>query len=164
MDARVWKIYIPVKPKAVQSVRGGAHGFYADKNVVKWKNQIRPFIQSACRGKGGPTRLPLRITRLVYMFKYPQKTPKSVARFIEAGGIVPYIGCADITDNLAKGLVDCCAGLVFENDKQIWWMCDSKKIYGAVDGMAIDFMETPDVMLVDGTYGSGRKAGSDELF
>ncbi len=164
MNARVWSIYIPVRPKAVQSVRGGAHGFYADKKVVKWKKQILPFIQAACVGKGEPTKLPLRITRLVYTFKCPESAPKSVKRFIEAGGIVPYIGCADITDNLAKGLVDCCAGLVFENDKQIWWTCDTKKIYGLVDGMAIDFVETPDVMLVDGTNGSGEKAGHGTLF
>ena len=156
--ARSWKIYIPVRPKAVQSVRGGSRGFYADHRVRKWKDTIRPYIQKACSGE--PTSLPLCITQIRYEFRYPQSTPKNVRRFIESGGIVPYIGCADITDNLAKGVVDTCAGLVFANDKQIWKTCDIMKVYKPEDGIYIEFLETPEVILIDGKSSMPRESNS----
>lgn len=162
MEAGVWSIFIPVRPKAVQSVRGGKGGFYPDPKVRKWKDQIRPFIAAACKGRK-PSRLPMRITGITYMFKAPQSTPKNIMRFIKHGGIVPYIGCADITDNLAKGLVDTCAGLVFENDKMIWHISDAMKVYGLVDGIKIVFEETPDVVLIDGKPPTGGPQG-DGLF
>lgn len=150
--ARSWHIYIPVRPKAVQSVRGGRNGFYADSKVRKWKAAIKPYIEKAC--SGGPTELPLQITQIRYEFKYPQSTPKNVARFIDSGGIVPYIGTADITDNLAKGVIDTCAGLVFVNDKQIWHTCNIMKLYKPLDGIYIEFEETPEVILIDGKLNS----------
>lgn len=146
--ARTWRIYIPVRPKAVQSVRGGSRGFYADHKVRKWKDAIRPYIKAACDGP--PTGLPLQVTQIRYEFKYPQRTPRNMRRFIESGGIVPYIGTADITDNLAKGVIDTCAGLVFENDKQIWRTCEIMKLYKPADGIYVEFAETPDVVLIDG--------------
>ena len=63
---------------------------------------------------------------------------------------MPYIGTADITDNLAKGVIDTCAGLVFENDKQIWRTCETMKLYKPTDGIYIEFVETPEVILIDG--------------
>jgi Holliday junction resolvase RusA-like endonuclease len=162
MEAGVWSIFIPVRPKAVQSVRAGNGSFFPDPKVRKWKNQIRPFIEAACKGRK-PSKLPMQITSIVYMFKAPQGTPKNLLRFIKSGGIVPYIGCADITDNLAKGLVDTCAGLVFENDKMIWHICDAMKVYGLVDGIKIVFEETPDVVMIDGKPPTGGPQG-DSLF
>lgn len=151
MTARSWKIHIPVRPKAVQSVRATSRGFFADPKVRKWKDTIRPFIRAA--SPGTPTVLPLRIVSLKYTFAYPKSTPRRVRDYIDAGGIVPYIGCADITDNLAKGLIDTCAGIVFENDKQIWQMCTVSKVYGPTDSMDIEFEETPDVPMLDGSTG-----------
>ena len=143
---RKWEIYIPVRPKAVQSVRACRGGFFPDPKVRKWKAQIRPFIEQAC--DGNPTTLPLKITCLCYTFKYPDVLKKSIKEHIAQGGLIPYIGTADITDNLAKGLIDTCAGLVFENDKQIWQMENVQKLYGKEDSMYICFEETPDVVLI----------------
>lgn len=149
MAARSWKIHIPVRPKAVQSVRATSRGFYSDPKVRKWKDAIRPFIRAESPGE--PTRLPLRIVSLKYTFAYPKSTPRRVRDYIDAGGVVPYIGCADITDNLSKGLIDTCAGIVFENDKQIWQMCEVTKVYGQEDAMDIELEETPDVTMLDGS-------------
>ena len=159
---RVWDIFIPMRPKAVQSVRGGRCGFYADKKVLKWKDAIRPFIRAASPGR--PTKLPLRVKLIRYIFKYPQSAPKRVREYIDNGGIVPYIGTADITDNLAKGLIDTCAGIVFENDKLIWKTCDIAKVYGPKDGIRIVFEETPDVVLIDGHMASGESSPAGSLF
>lgn len=148
--ARTWDIWIPVRPKAVQSVRGGVNGFYADHKVRRWKSEIRPYIEAACKGTE-PTSKPLCISSLRYVFAYPKHVNKRMKAFIDAGGVVPYVGCADITDNLNKGLVDTCAGLVFTNDKLIWRVCDTAKVYGPKDGIHIVFEETPGITLIDGT-------------
>ena len=153
--ARIWKISIPVRPKAVQSVRMAGRGFYVDPAVRKWKDSIRPYIKAACYGEA-PTELPLRINKIRYLFKYPQSAPKNVRDYIDAGGVVPYIGTTDITDNLAKGLVDTCAGLVFANDKLIWRTAEAEKVYAKEDGIYIEFEETPDVFLIDGKPASGE--------
>lgn len=151
---RIWKINIPVRPKAVQSVRVGKGGFFPDRKVREWKAAILPYIVKACERKP-PTKLPLRINALRYIFKYPQTTKKNVREYIAAGGVIPYIGTCDITDNLAKGLIDVCAGHVFENDKQIWCFSNSMKVYGEQDGMYIEFEETPDVLTIEGIRADG---------
>lgn len=161
-DERIWRISIPVRPKAVQSVRGGSRGFYADPAVTKWKKSIRPFIARACGGRP-PSGLPMRINRIDYIFRAPKSAPKRVLEFIEAGGVVPYLTAADVTDNLAKGLVDTCAGLVFTNDKNIWWTAETRKLYGIEDGIYIEFEETPGIMLIDGTF-AGRVQGDEGFF
>ena len=138
----------------MQSVRAGAHNFYADPKTRKWKASILPYIVQACAGRK-PTELPLAIVKLRYFFACPKYTSKEVRRMIENGGVVPYIGQCDITDNLAKGLVDTCAGHVFANDKLIWRMCDVEKLYGKEDAMYIEFEETPDVVMIDGKIGDG---------
>lgn len=152
-----------MRPKAVQSVRGGRGGFYPDKRVKAWKASILPYIVKAC-GRQPPTELPLVITRLVYKFRYPKTTPRAVREFIDAGGVVPYIGTCDITDNLAKGLIDTCAGHVFVNDKMIWRTADIEKLYASEDGIHIEFAETPDVMTIDGRRADGVAPGCGQLF
>lgn len=163
MAPRRWSIYIPVRPKAVQSVRGGARGFYADPAVVAWKKAITPYIRSCCEGP--PTRQILRITRMRFIYQWTKSMPEKVKRYIRDGGVVPYIGCSDLADNLAKGLIDCCAGIVFENDKQIWQQTGIReKVYGPEDGILIEFEETPDIMMADGKMASGVVPGQNGLF
>lgn len=150
----MWKIDIPVRPKAVQSVRVGKGGFFPDRKVREWKAAILPYIVKAC-GRQPPTRLPLRINALRYMFRYPQSARRNIREYIAAGGLIPYIGTCDITDNLAKGLIDVCAGHVFENDKQIWSSANIMKVYGEHDGMYVEFEETPDVLTIEGVRADG---------
>ena len=70
---------------------------------------------------------------------------------MQDGGVIPYLAPADITDNLNKGVIDVCKGLVFEDDAQIW-IIDGvvTKQYALEDHMVLDFTETPDVVLVNG--------------
>lgn len=144
---RHWKIVIPVKPKAVQAVRGGRRGFYADKKVIAWKEMIRPYIKKACKGTV-PSKLPIRAMSLRYIFKLPQTAPPHIVKFVEQGGYVPYLMQIDITDNLSKGVIDVCKGIVFEDDSQIWDMNEVKKLYGTSDRIELEFEETPDVVML----------------
>ena len=160
--ARKWHIWIPVRPKAVQSVRGGSRGFYADPRVTAWKKQIIPYIQKCCDGP--PSSMLMRITLMRFLFQYPKSMPERIKQYIRDGGIVPYVGCADLADNLAKGLIDCCAGIVFENDRQIWQQTGTReKVYGEHDGIVLDFEETPGVVTADGSLASGFVPGRSGL-
>lgn len=159
---RVWEIYIPIRPKAVQSVRGGSKGFYADHGARKWKESIKPFIRASSPGR--PTAMPLQVTKLCYLFRCPKSTSEQMRDYIVNGGTVPYIGNVDIMDNLAKGLVDTCAGIVFENDKQIWRTCHTEKLYHIKDGILIVFEETPSMIMIDGKRADGSMPDPEMLF
>lgn len=159
--ANTWKIEIPVRPKAVQSVRFGRTCFYQDPKIRKWKLTILPYIQRACTDRL-PSDKPIVITSLRYSFKLPQLAPKALRTFVEQGGTLPYIGKADITDNLAKGLIDTCKGLVFVDDRQIWRMCNVEKVYGQFDGISVTFEETTDTLLVGGKKSSASSKSLTE--
>jgi len=149
-EPRSWNIYIPVRPKAVQSSRSGRGHFHADPKVTAWKNAIRPYIVQACGGQP-PSKLPIRVVALRYFYKLPKAARKNAIKVVQEGGIVPYLAPADITDNLNKGVIDVCKGLVFEDDAQIW-IIDGvvTKQYALDDHMELEFVETPDVVLVNG--------------
>lgn len=151
MERRTWKITIPVRPKAVQSARGDRGHFHVDPKVRKWKDEIRPFIRADSPGR--PSKLPIRAIALRYFYQVPKSTPKAVRRYIEAGGTVPYLAPVDITDNLSKGVIDVCKGIVFEDDSQIWQICQVQKLYGLTDHIELEFEETPDVVLINGKTG-----------
>lgn len=146
----------------MQSVRVGRNGCFADPKVRKWKASILPYIEKACTGRR-PTELPLMVKRLRYIFAYPKHTPAGVKYIIDHGGTVPYLGPCDITDNLAKGLIDTCASHVFVNDKQIWMTCDIEKVYGKEDAMYIEFEETPDILTITGVLGDGSPPTDDSI-
>lgn len=151
MQPRTWHISIPVRPKAVQSVRGGSRHFHADPKVTRWKNSIRPYIEEACAGIP-PSKLPIKVTALRYYYRLPKSTKKSVIEYIRKGGFIPYLAPADITDNLNKGVIDVCKGLVYEDDAQIWLINgEVTKQYALEDHIELEFEETPGVMLIDGS-------------
>lgn len=149
---RTWEILIPIRPKCVQSVRSGRGHFHVDPAVKRWKDSIRPYIRAACPGR--PSVLPIRVVRFTYSYRCPKNASKAVRRYIEDGGVVPYLGKADVTDNLNKGVVDVCSGIVYEDDSQIWWTCDIQKVYGIKDQIELKFEETADVMMLNGKTGA----------
>ena len=151
MQPRTWHINIPVRPKAVQSVRSGGRHFHADPKVIRWKNEIRPYIESACAGTP-PSKLPIKVVALRYYYRLPKSAKKSVVDYVRAGGIIPYLAPADITDNLNKGVIDVCKGLVYEDDAQIWLINgEVTKQYALEDHIELIFEETPGITLIDGT-------------
>lgn len=149
--ARRWKISIPIRPKAVQSSRGDRGHFHVDAKVRRWKDSIRPYIQAAANG--APSKLPIRAVALRYFYRLPKATNKRMVAYVQDGGLVPYLAPADLTDNLSKGVIDVCKGIIFEDDSQIWQMTETEKLYGLTDHMELEFEETPEVMLINGKLG-----------
>jgi Holliday junction resolvase RusA-like endonuclease len=107
--------------------------------------------------------MPIRVKSFVYYFRCPKSAKAPVVRYIKDGGEVPYMGVADITDNMNKGVVDVCKGVVFEDDSQIWHVCGIKKLYGLTDHILLEFEETPDVVLINGKRGSSLSDDQDEI-
>lgn len=137
----VFKIKIPVRPKCVQSTRFGGGHSYVDPKVRAWKLAIIPYIEEA--KPPIPSERPIRINKLVYKFALPKSASKKVKQqLLENGGWLPYTGRADCTDNLNKGLIDCCSGRIFQDDKQIWHIREIMKVYAMDDGIEIELEET----------------------
>lgn len=149
---RTWKISIPVRPKAVQSSRGDRGRFHVDPKVRRWKESILPYILAAC-GDTKPSRLPIK-ARMRYYYRLPKTARKKAAEYVKAGGTIPYLAPADLTDNLSKGVIDVCKGHVFEDDSQIWIIDGAIKAYDTVDHIELEFEETPDVLLINGKEGT----------
>lgn len=154
MEARQWNIVIPVRPKAVQSTRGDRGHFHVDPKVRAWKKSILPYIAAVAPAE--PSPLPIWLKRVRYVYQVPKSISKRALQFIEAGGEVPYMVAGDLTDNLAKGLIDCCSGLIFTDDKNIVRMDNARKIYGLSDRIEITFEELPGILLADGTMAGGQ--------
>ena len=153
-EPRSWHIVIPIRPKAVQSVRGSGGHFHVDPKVRAWKESIRPYIVQACGGQPA-SKLPIRVVALRYFFRLPKSAKKSVIKYVQEGGVVPYLTVPDITDNLNKGVIDVCKGIVFEDDSKIWIMDGVvTKQYALEDRIELEFEETPDVMTIDGKLAS----------
>ena len=149
-EPRTWHISIPVRPKAVQSARHTGRFVYVDPKVRKWKDEIRTYIEKACAGQP-PSKLPIQVVALRYYYRLPKTAKKKVVEFVRNVGVIPYLAPADITDNLNKGVIDVCKGLVFEDDAQIWLINgEVTKQYALEDHIELEFKETPEVMLVDG--------------
>ena len=149
-----WHVVIPIRPKAVQSSRGDRGHFHVDPKVRRWKEAIRPYIVQACGGRPA-SKLPIQVVGLRYYYRLPKAAKKSVVKYVQDGGVIPYLAPADITDNLNKGVIDVCKGLVFEDDAQIWLIEGVvTKQYALEDRIELDFIETPDVMLIDGKLAS----------
>ena len=101
---------------------------------------------------------PNQSCRITLYFRLPKSAKKSVIKYVQEGGIIPYLTVPDITDNLNKGVIDVCKGLVFEDDSKIWIMdgCVTKQ-YALEDRIELEFEETPDVMTIDGILASEQK-------
>lgn len=146
---RKWHVMIPVRPKAVQSVRMARGAFYADRKTRQWKQAVEPFVRAAASGEP-PSKLPIAVTACRYIFRLPKNAKKAVRDLVASGGFVPYLGAGDLSDNLNKGLIDVCKGILFEDDAAIVRMSGLEKRYGLEDMIELELEEVPGLMAVDG--------------
>jgi len=127
---------IPIRPTPHQSVRFTKGGFaYQPKKIIEYKSKIVEVVREQLPDDfciiGGGTFI--HITKLHYVFKYPQSFSKKKRTELDYKPSRP-----DLHDNLNKALFDALEGLLFERDQDVVSMDNLKKYYGESDKILID--------------------------
>lgn len=132
---KVLDLRIPGVPMAVQSVRGGKHGFFQPAKQVNWKAYV-----GACAAQQLPDAWQLLDDALSVRFHFifpPLKSfKKDVLERIKAGEVIYKPTRPDDT-NLKKGCEDALTGIVWADDSLL---CRSmmEKYYGINPEIAIE--------------------------
>jgi len=136
-------LYFDVKPKAVQSVRGGYKGYYQLPAVKDWKANIRKQAFVSLKNSYPEFQMfkdkPLGIS---VSFNYePLKgwSKKKRAEF-DKGAVFYKDTSPDLTDNLMKGFIDALTGIVWEDDSTICYV-DSRKVFDLKTGIKLSVWE-----------------------
>lgn len=123
---------LPVKPKAVQSVRFGKGFAYQPAAVRLFKDTVRLFATSHVRkliaSQNGyrkipalplfPRPFPVGLI-LGFQFPLPQRAVKAQRQKAKDGIRIRNTRRPDLADNLCKGLCDALTGVLWEDDAQI---------------------------------------------
>ena len=123
---------LPVKPKAVQSVRFGKGFTYQPAAVRKFKETVRLLATSEVRKLMAsqnyyrkspalplfPRPFPVGLM-LGFRFPLPQRATKAQRQKAKDGIRVCNTRRPDLADNLCKGLCDALTGVLWEDDAQI---------------------------------------------
>lgn len=123
---------LPVKPKAVQSVRFGKGFAYQPAAVRKFKETVRLLATAEVRKLMAsqnyyrknpalplfPRPFPVRLM-LGCRFPLPQRATKAHRQRANVGIRVYNTRRPDLADNLCKGLCDALTGVLWEDDAQI---------------------------------------------
>jgi len=120
MSLFVCQLEFPGVPKAVQSFRytfGGRR--YQPKEVIVWKKGIKTLAKSQYQGKPIHKNIPLEMD-IVYEFLLPKSAKKAAREAVARGELIPKITKPDVTDNLNKGLADALAGIIYQQDQQVF--------------------------------------------
>ena len=130
------KLEIELKPTPHQSVRFTKSGFtYQPKKIVEYKTKIIEIVREQLSDDFSIIEAGtfIHITKLHYVFKYPQSFSKKKRTELDYKPSRP-----DLHDNLNKALFDALEGLVFERDQDVVSMDNLKKYYGDSDKILID--------------------------
>jgi len=124
------------EPKAIQSARfasiGGHMRSYQPKENKDWKSWIRVQAMNQLPSGWVATDEPVTVERLLFVFS-PLKShysKKLLREHLKIGGMILKDKKPDLSDNLAKGMMDALEGIVFVNDSRIWRIKESAKVYG----------------------------------
>ena len=132
------KIYLEIPVKAVphQSVRVTKRGFtYQPKKIKDYKKIIAELVRERlpdlfCVIEAGT---PIVVNRLHYVFEYPKSMPKYKQKHGTFKVTKP-----DLHDNLNKALFDALEGVLWEQDQNICWLRDVRKIYGDTNKIELE--------------------------
>lgn len=124
--------FLPVKPKAVQSVRFGNGFAYQPAAVRRFKatvrllatEQVMKLLKSQNDYRKSPALplfpRPFPVSLLLgFRFPLPQRATKAQRQKAENGFLLCCTRRPDLADNLCKGLCDALTGVLWEDDAQI---------------------------------------------
>lgn len=134
-------------PKAVQSVRFAKIGnfvkSYQPKEVVQWQNYLKILTKHQLpEGFKIFDGLPLFV-RMDFIYTVPKSYKKAMHEQVKRGELVYKITRPDVTDNLAKGLIDALTGIVWQDDSIIA-ESNPRKFYGLKNMTIIEVFPIPE--------------------
>lgn len=145
------KLIFQGEPKAVQSARfckiGNFMRSYQPKQVVEWKNYIKFSAMSQLPEGYQAMNAGVYVKNISFIFTPLKSFSKRVKARIDAGELLLKTTKPDLTDNLAKGLIDALKGVVFADDSQICITGKCFKAYGLNPRIEIEVEEIEDLWL-----------------
>jgi Holliday junction resolvase RusA-like endonuclease len=115
--------------------------FYQPAAIKKYKEKVSRYAWAALPTGFKPFEGPLRVV-IVATFPPPKSMSKKYLEIIDFGGTVYKNTKPDLTDNIAKGVIDALEGIIFKNDSQIS-ITGFKKVYGRIPSVYISIEELP---------------------
>jgi Holliday junction resolvase RusA-like endonuclease len=141
----VLKLQIMGIPFSKQSFRfatiaGHVHKYQPKKVVDAEANVQSQVIQQLPEGFK-PWTGKVFVNKMWFHFPALKSMTKKQKSFIESGGMIYKSTKPDLTDNLAKGLFDAMAGIVYVNDAQVCQMGNIRKVFSAIPQIYIEMEE-----------------------
>ncbi len=135
----VLKIVLKTVPVAKQSTKFNMRTSraYTPANKRKAKELYTQLIRESLSKGFKMTDKPIRITKLWFIFKAPQRFKAKQKKHIKEGGLIPKLTTPDL-DNLQKLLFDSCSGIIWDDDKQIFSIDGMRKYYGLEDRIVME--------------------------
>jgi len=112
------ELTIPLKPKAVQSVRFGSGKAYQKNDVKDFKRLIKYYFRKKYPKFKMYSGVPL-IVNVEHRYKLPAK-PVWKHEYVAIYGGYPKITNPDVMDNLNKGLMDALTGEIWQDDSIVY--------------------------------------------
>lgn len=126
----VIELFIPIEPKAIQSVRfamrGGFIRKYQPGKNIKYKQDLKIDTLTQLPDDFEPLTGPLKF-QVIYIYAPLSSTTKTKLKFLKEGGVIMRDKKPDLQDNLSKGLCDALTGILWKDDSQITW-CEGFKV------------------------------------
>lgn len=140
------KIFFPISPKPIQSVKIGRVGNFAKafqpKKNVSYKGQIKYLAQKHMEDNDIKIiNGPIRVCKLEYRFAPLKNFPKKKLKAIKEGEIIYKDTRPDLMDNLNKGLFDALSNVVYKDDSQIVESLLIRKYYSNTPGIYLELEE-----------------------
>ena len=137
------KLVFPGEPKAIQSFKianiGGFIRKYQPKVNTDWKGYIKQSAISQLPELWEPINKAIRINKLIFAFTPIASLSKDFKKAIENGDYVTKDTKPDMSDNLAKGLMDALEGIIYTNDSRISWSDKIRRVYHKRPRIEIEF-------------------------
>ncbi len=118
------------RTRIAKGKNGNYIAHYQPKGIVDEEERIRNIARAQIPFDFRPSTLPVKVTKLHYIFPMPTSFLKKQVEYVKNGGIIRKTTKPDVTDNLNKLLFDALQGIIYVNDSQVTDMDNVRKYYG----------------------------------
>ena len=134
----ILSIWLPIQPKAIQSVRFSARCGYVQtfqpQSNKNWKLTIKNEVYKQLPADWKILDSEPLWVEVSYVFPPLKSFKKADKEWIEAGNYISKDTKPDANDNLNKGLYDALTGILWADDAKVAWPA-AVKVYGKNPGI-----------------------------